>query len=86
MAHRANLVLEVEGRDSKVAPEMLKDAERFGLGVYKLWFTEPTRVAVQRLVASQVQEPEDSDLDDMFGVVLDLLPRKAKNAYRQSLH
>ncbi len=33
-AHRANLVLEVDG-----SPEIVKDAERFGLGLYKLWFT-----------------------------------------------
>lgn len=82
-AHRANLVLEVKDRESKVAPEILKDGERFGLGVYKLWFTEPTRVSVQRLVASRVQAPEDSDLDDMISVVLGQLPAKDRNAYKR---
>lgn len=84
-AHRANLVLEVKDRESKIAPEILKDAERFGLGVYKLWFTEPTRVSVQRLGASQVQAPEDSDLDDMISVVLDQLPPKDRKTYRRLL-
>ncbi len=84
-AHRVNLVLEVESRDSKVAPEILKDAERFGLGVYKLWFSEPGRASVQRLISSGVQTPEDSDLDDMIGVVLDQLARKDQHRYRQAV-
>lgn len=83
-AHRANLVLEVEGRDSKIAPEILKDAARFGLGVYKLWLSDG-RASVQQLITSGIQQPEDSDLDDMVKVVLDRLPPRHQNRYTQSL-
>jgi hypothetical protein len=84
-AHRANLVLEVDGRDSVVAPEILKDAARFGLGVYKLWFSERSRPLAQRVITSQPQAPDDSDLDDMIGVVLDQLRRQDKQRYRQAV-
>ncbi len=84
-AHRTNLVLEVENRDSKIAPEILKDAERFGLGVYKLWLGEAGRASVQQLLTSRVQAPEDADLDDMIGVVLDQIHVRHKRRYRQAV-
>jgi len=84
-AHRTHLVLEVDSRESKVAPEIMKDAERFGLGVYKLWLGEDGRAFVQQMLASRVQTPDDADLDDMIGVVLDQLHTRDQKRYRQAL-
>jgi hypothetical protein len=84
-AHRTNLVLEVANRDGKIAPEILKDAERFGLGVLKLWIGDDGRAFVQQLLASDIQTPDDADLDDMIGVVLGQLTNKLQTRYRQDL-
>jgi hypothetical protein len=84
-AHRTHLVLEVADRDGKIAPEILKDAERFGLGVFKLWIGDDGKAFVQQLLASGIQTPDDADLDDMIGVVLDQLSNKLQTRYRQDL-
>jgi hypothetical protein len=55
------------------------------LGVYKLWFTEPTRASAQRIIGSRLQTPDDADLDDMIDTVLGLLGRRKRDDYERAI-
>lgn len=84
-ATKANLVIEVGSREVDLAPEVLRDADRFGLGVYKVWFTPDGRLSAQQLLQGRPQSPDDSDLDDLIGVVLSKLSQKKRADYRQAI-
>lgn len=60
-------------------------AARFGVGIYKVWLGEDRRAFVQQMLTSGVQTPDDADLDDMIGVVLDQILARDQTRYRQAL-
>lgn len=74
-AHSTNLVLEMKD-EAAVASEVMRDAERFGLGLWKVWFVDSGKLSVRQLLESAPRsQPDNADLNEMISTVLEELDR-----------
>lgn len=82
-AHRSSLVLELP-EDEHLDARVVKEAARFGLGVYRMRL-EDDKAQVVEVREPDRREPETVDLDELLRYFFDRLNRRDQNAYKAAV-